>query len=106
MNTSTYIKLTLTVITLNLVKMGIFYKFIIVTSGLSIFAGTAYITAISLAPPPTYTVSNHQRLQRYDALAVNNVYEKKTKGQEFYLGLTHWRRTLLRDEHVLRGRVL
>lgn len=86
--------------------MGILYKVIITTSGLAVFAGTAYITAISLTPPPTYTVSNHQRLQRYDALAVNNVYEKKTKGQEFYLGLTRWRRTLLRDEHVLRGRVL
>lgn len=86
--------------------MKLLSKVIVGTTCVTIFSGTAYIAAITLAPPPNYTVSNNDRLKSYDKLSVNNLYEKKTKSQEFYLGLSRWRRKMLRDEGVLRGRVL
>jgi len=39
-------------------------------------------------------------------LSINNDYEKKTKCQEFYLGLSRWRRKMLKEEGLLQGRVL
>ncbi|KPI87943.1 hypothetical protein ABL78_2982 [Leptomonas seymouri] len=86
--------------------MKLLSKIIVGTTCLTIFCGTAYVAAATLAPPPNYTVSNNDRLKSYDALSVNNLYEKKTRGQEFYLGLSRWRRKMLRDEGLLRGRVL
>lgn len=86
--------------------MKLLSKIIVGTTCVTIFAGTAYISAITLAPPPNYTVSNNDRLKRYDRLAVGNAYEKKTKSQEFYLGLSRWRRKMIKEEGVLQGRVL
>lgn len=86
--------------------MKIISKLIAGTTCLTIFSGTAYWTAITLAPPPNYTVSNADRLRSYDNLSVGNVYEKKTRSQEFYLGLSRWRRKMLKDERILEGRVL
>jgi SAM-dependent methyltransferase len=86
--------------------MKLLSKVIVGTTCVTIFCGTAYVAAITLAPPPNYTVSNNDRLKSYDVLSVNNLYEKKTKSQEFYLGLSRWRRKMLRDEGLLRGRVL
>ncbi|KPA77916.1 putative mitochondrial hypothetical protein [Leptomonas pyrrhocoris] len=86
--------------------MKLLSKVIVGTSCVTIFCGTAYVAALTLAPPPNYTVSNNDRLKSYDVLSVNNLYEKKTKCQEFYLGLSRWRRKMLRDEGLLRGRVL
>ncbi|RNF18809.1 methyltransferase [Trypanosoma conorhini] len=77
-----------------------------VTSCASVFAGTAYFVGVALSPPPSYTVNNRQRLERYDALSHENAYEKQTRGQEFYLGISRWRRRMLRDEGLVRGRVL
>lgn len=86
--------------------MKLLSKIIVGTTCVTIFCGTAYVAAITLAPPPNYTVSNNDRLKSYDVLSVDNLYEKKTKSQEFYLGLSRWRRKMLRDEGLLRGRVL
>lgn len=86
--------------------MRLLSKLIVGTTCVTIFAGTAYIVMITLAPPPNYTVSNTDRLKSYDRLAVGNVYEKKTKSQEFYLGLSRWRRKMLKEEGMLHGRVL
>lgn len=86
--------------------MKLISKVIVGTTCLTIFSGTAYLSAITLAPPPNYTVSNSERIKSYDRLAVNNAYEKKTRSQEFYLGLSRWRRKLIKEEGVLRGRVL
>lgn len=86
--------------------MKLLSKIIVGTTCVTIFCGTSYVAAITLAPPPNYTVSNNDRLKSYDVLSVNNLYEKKTKSQEFYLGLSRWRRKMLRDEGILRGRVL
>ncbi|KAG5482378.1 hypothetical protein LSCM4_05634 [Leishmania orientalis] len=86
--------------------MRLLSKVIVGTTCITIFCGSAYVAAITLAPPPNYTVSNNDRLRSYDKLSVGNLYEKKTKGQEFYLGLSRWRRKMLRDEGLLRGRVL
>ncbi|KAG5508805.1 hypothetical protein JKF63_05304 [Porcisia hertigi] len=86
--------------------MKLLSKVIVGTTCLTIFCGSAYVAAITLAPPPNYTVSNNDRLKNYDRLSIDNLYEKKTKGQEFYLGLTRWRRRMLRDEGLLSGRVL
>ncbi|KAG5482021.1 hypothetical protein LSCM1_05735 [Leishmania martiniquensis] len=86
--------------------MRLLGKVIVGTTCITTFCGSAYVAAITLAPPPSYTVSNNDRLKSYDRLSVNNLYEKKTKGQEFYLGLSRWRRKMLRDEGLLRGRVL
>ncbi|RNF02545.1 methyltransferase [Trypanosoma rangeli] len=76
------------------------------TSCASVLAGTAYVVGIALSPPPSYTVNNRQRLERYNALSHENAYEKQTRGQEFYLGISRWRRRMLRDEGLVHGRVL
>ncbi|EPY22102.1 hypothetical protein STCU_08346 [Strigomonas culicis] len=86
--------------------MKIITKIILGTSCVTAFAGSAYVAAVTLAPPPSYTVSNSDRLRSYEKLAINNDYEKKTKCQEFYLGLSRWRRKMLREEGLLQGRVL
>ncbi|CAG9572132.1 conserved hypothetical protein [Leishmania major strain Friedlin] len=86
--------------------MRLLSKVIVGTTCVTVFCGSAYVAAITLAPPPNYTVSNNDRLKSYDKLSINNLYEKKTKCQEFYLGLSRWRRKMLRDEGLLRGRVL
>lgn len=86
--------------------MKLLSKVIVGTSCVTIFCGSAYFATITLAPPPNYTVSNNDRLKNYDKLSVNNLYEKKTKSQEFYLGLSRWRRKMLREEGLLQGRVL
>ena len=86
--------------------MKLLSKIIVGTTCVTVFCGSAYMAAITLAPPPNYTVSNNDRLKSYDVLSVNNLYEKKTKSQEFYLGLSRWRRKMLRDEGLLHGRVL
>ncbi|KAK7198993.1 Methyltransferase domain/ubiE/COQ5 methyltransferase family [Novymonas esmeraldas] len=86
--------------------MRLLSKIIAGTTCVTIFCGSAYAAAITLAPPPNYTVSNNDRLRSYDKLSIDNLYEKKTKSQEFYLGLSRWRRKMLREEGVLRGRVL
>ncbi|EPY42804.1 hypothetical protein AGDE_01119 [Angomonas deanei] len=86
--------------------MSLFAKIVVGSSCVTAFAGSAYFAAITLAPPPTYTVSNNDRLRSYEKLSINNDYEKKTKCQEFYLGLSRWRRKMLREEGLLQGRVL
>ena len=53
------------------------------------------------APPPTFKVSNEQRINKFDEIAAE--YERKTKRQEFYLGIGRWRRKMLKQAH---GRVL
>ncbi|EKG01439.1 hypothetical protein TCSYLVIO_007566 [Trypanosoma cruzi] len=83
-----------------------FGRIVFFTSCATIFSGTAYVVGIALSPPPSYTVDNRQRLERYDALSHENAYEKKTRGQEFYLGISRWRRRILRDEGLVHGRVL
>ncbi|KEG10809.1 hypothetical protein DQ04_03271010 [Trypanosoma grayi] len=77
-----------------------------IASCATVFTGTAYVVGVALSPPPSYTVSNQQRLQQYNTLAHGSTYEKKTRGQEFYLGISRWRRRLLREEGLVRGRVL
>ncbi|CUI15216.1 methyltransferase, putative, partial [Bodo saltans] len=67
----------------------------------TVFAGTTYVVGLSMAPPPTYKVSDEQRINKFDEIA--DVYEKKTKKQEFYLGIGRWRRRILKDAE---GRVL
>nr|CAJ2470224.1 unnamed protein product [Leishmania braziliensis] len=86
--------------------MRLLSKVIVGTTCVTIFCGSAYVAAITLSPPPNYVVSNNDRLKSYDRLSIGNLYEKKTKSQEFYLGLSRWRRKMLRDEGLLRGRVL
>lgn len=76
-------------------------KAIFFSSCATIFAGTTYVVGIAMAPPPTYKVTNEQRINKFDEIA--NVYESKTKKQEFYLGIGRWRRRVLKEAH---GRVL
>lgn len=82
-------------------------RVVLFSSLATIFAGTSYVAAISLAPPPTYTVSDAERIVQYNHLA--STYEQKTRQQEFYLGIGRWRRRILRgneEANGARGRVL
>lgn len=79
-----------------------FGKILVGSTGMTIFVGTAYLVGIAAAPAPTYKVSNEQRLSVYEEIAPE--YERKTKRQEFYLGIGRMRRRLL-QEHA-SGRVL
>ena len=69
--------------------------------GGSLFCGTAYVVAVTVAPPLKYTVSNDHRINKFDELAP--CYDSKTKSQEFYLGIGRMRRQLLKEA---TGRVL
>lgn len=80
---------------------SIFGKIAFFSSCATVFAGTAYVVGLSMAPPPSYKVSNEQRINKFDEIAA--VYEQKTKKQEFYLGIGRWRRKLLKEAE---GRVL
>ncbi len=66
-----------------------------------IFCGTAYVVAVTVAPPLKYTVSDDHRINKFDELAPT--YDRDTKGQEFYLGIGRMRRHLLKEA---KGRVL
>ncbi|KAH9581966.1 hypothetical protein LSM04_001798 [Trypanosoma melophagium] len=83
-----------------------FGRVVFFTSCATIFSGTAYVVGIALSPPPSYTVGNQHRIERYNDLSHENMYDKKTRGQEFYLGISRWRRRLLREEGLVYGRVL
>ena len=72
------------------------------SAGVTIFVGTAYVVGIMAAPAPNYKVSNEQRLSVYEEIAPD--YERKTKRQEFYLGIGRMRRRLLLEN--ANGRVL
>lgn len=69
--------------------------------GGTIFVGTAYWTAISYAPAPTYTVSDVDRERTWEKIAPT--YFNDTKGQEFYLGIRNLRKKLAKE---CRGDVL
>lgn len=80
---------------------ALFGKVVFGSACATVFAGTTYVVGLSMAPPPTYKVSDEQRINKFDEIA--DVYEKKTKKQEFYLGIGRWRRRILKDAE---GRVL
>jgi ubiquinone/menaquinone biosynthesis C-methylase UbiE len=80
---------------------ALFGKIAFGSACVTVFAGTTYVVGLSMAPPPTYKVSDEQRINKFDEIA--DVYERKTKKQEFYLGISRWRRRILKDAE---GRVL
>lgn len=81
--------------------MSLLGKVAFFSSCATAFVGTAYVVGIAYAPPPSYKVSNEQRINKFDDIAP--VYESKTKKQEFYLGIGRWRRKILKEAE---GRVL
>lgn len=87
-------------------RMAILSRVIVFTSCATTFVGTAYVAGLALSPPPSYAVSDRQRIERYNVLSIESAYDKKTRSQEFLLGISRLRRRLLWDEGLLRGRVL
>ena len=71
------------------------------TIGGTIFAATAYVTAISYAPAPAYTVTDSDRERTWEEIA--GTYYEQTKNQEFYLGIRNMRRAMVKEA---RGDVL
>lgn len=74
---------------------GLLIRIGVLGTGLSIFGVTAYVTAISYAPAPTYTVSDADRERKFEEIAPK--YEDQTKNQEFYLGIRNMRRQMVKE---------
>jgi ubiquinone/menaquinone biosynthesis C-methylase UbiE len=62
----------------------------------TIFAGTAYVTAIVAAPAPQYQVSDEERKARFEVLAPT--YETSSRQQEVYLGIGRLRKRMLKEQ--------
>lgn len=82
--------------------MTIWLKISLFAGGGTLFAGTAYVTAITYAPAPTYKPTDAEREARFNELAPQ--YEQGTRQQEWYLGIGRLRRRMLKDH--AKGRVL
>eukprot|EP00759_Apiculatamorpha_spiralis_P032556 PhF_6_TR3396/c0_g1_i1/m.4867/K17803/OMS1; methyltransferase OMS1, mitochondrial len=65
---------------------------------LSVFAGTAYYVAIKFSAYQKFTVTDAERMSRFNTIAPE--YDKKTRFQEFFLGIS-WRRRKLIQNHGL-----
>lgn len=63
--------------------------------GGTIFAGTAWLTAVAVAPAPEYRPSNEERQAKFETLAPT--YETSSRQQEVYLGIGRLRKRMLKE---------
>jgi ubiquinone/menaquinone biosynthesis C-methylase UbiE len=70
-------------------------RIMLYAGGGTLFAGTAYVTAVVVAPAPEYKPSNEERQSLFEKLAPS--YETSSRQQEVYLGIGRLRKRALKE---------